>query len=284
MPELPEVETIVRDLRPHLVGRTIQGAKLSHEDVLRGVSKRKLLATLKGARITGMTRRAKHAILELQPSSSRPHVLTSSRLVIQPGMTGSLTIADEPLEPGAARFAVLRAPLDDGRELIYRDVRRLGTLLLLDDRGWTAYDAALGPEPLDPALTPARFAAIMASSKQAIKKVLMDQRKIVGVGNIYANEALFAAGIDPSKASSRLTTHDSRLLLRHTRRILEAAIASQGTTFRDYRTGTGQKGNFQLELFVYGREGEKCKVCGTRLAHTHEIDARITVFCHRCQQ
>ena len=113
----------------------------------------------------------------------------------------------------------------------------------------------------------------------------MDQRKIVGVGNIYANEALFAAGIDPSKPSSR--AHASRIhdcSLKHVRRILQAAIDSQGTTFRDYRTGTGEKGNFQFELFVYGREGEKCRVCGTRLAHTHEIDARITVFCHRCQQ
>ena len=284
MPELPEVETIVRDLRPHLVGRTIQSAKLSHDDVLRGVTKRKLTSSLAGARIAGMTRRAKHAILELQLSASRPHVFTSSRLVIQPGMTGSLLVYDRDLSTDEGKYAVLRAPLDDGRELVYRDVRRLGTILLLDEKGWAAYDAALGPEPLDPELTPARFAAIMASSKQAIKKVLMDQKKIVGVGNIYANEALFAAGIDPSKPASRLTPHASRLLLAHTQRILQAAINSQGTTFRDYRTGTGEKGNFQLELFVYGREGEKCKVCGTRLAHTHEIDARITVFCHKCQQ
>jgi formamidopyrimidine-DNA glycosylase len=281
MPELPEVETIVRDLRPHLVGRTIQSAKLSHDDVLRGVSKRKLVSSLAGARIVGMTRRAKHAVIELAVATRLP-ANAPARLVIQPGMTGSLTIHEEPLTPGEAKYAVLRAPLDDGRELVYRDVRRLGTILLLDEKGWAAYDAALGPEPLDPGLTPARFAAIMASSKQAIKKVLMDQRKIVGVGNIYANEALFAAGIDPSKPSSRLTLHQSTLLLSHVRRILEAAIASQGTTFRDYRTGTGEKGNFQLELFVYGREGEKCRVCGTRLAHTHEIDARITVFCHRC--
>jgi formamidopyrimidine-DNA glycosylase len=199
-------------------------------------------------------------------------------------MTGSLLIHDHPLTREERRYAVLQAPLDDGRTLVYRDVRRLGTLLLLDQEGWEAYDQALGPEPLDTALTPGRFHAILASSKQAIKKVLMDQRKIVGVGNIYANEALFAAGIDPSKPASRLSPHASRLLLQHTRRILEAAIASQGTTFRDYRTGTGQPGNFQLELLVYGREGEPCRVCGTRLAHTHDIDARITVFCHRCQQ
>ena len=294
MPELPEVETIVRDLRPELTGHSIIRASLSHDDVLRGVTKRKLLTALAGARIVSVSRRAKHAIFELAPSPERPNVRTSGRLrqgahasrrlVIQPGMTGSLLIHDHPLSREEKRYAVLQAPLDDGRTLVYRDVRRLGTLLLLDQEGWDAYDRALGPEPLDPALTPERFHAILSSSKQAIKKVLMDQRKVVGVGNIYANEALFASGIDPSKASSRLTTHDSRLLLQHTRRILEAAIASQGTTFRDYRTGTGQPGNFQLELLVYGREGEPCRNCGTRLAHTHDIDARVTVFCHRCQR
>lgn len=253
--------------------------------MLRGVTKRRLVAGLAGARVTGMTRRAKHAVLEIELASSRPQVLASSRrLIIQPGMTGSLTIHAEPLATGDAKYAVLRAPLDDGRELVYRDVRRLGTILLLDDKAWASYDAALGPEPLDPALTPARFAAIMASSKQAIKKVLMDQRKIVGVGNIYANEALFAAGIDPSKPASAVTKEQNETLLSHVRRILAAAIASQGTTFRDYRTGTGESGNFQLELLVYGREGEKCRVCGTRLAHTHDIDGRITVFCHRCQR
>jgi formamidopyrimidine-DNA glycosylase len=274
VPELPEVETMVRDLRPRVVGHRFDRVRLSHDDVLRGVTKRGLLSGLRGATVQSVTRRAKHAVIDLG----------GRRLVVQPGMTGNLIHYARPLTDAEARYAVLRASIDDGTELVYRDIRRIGTLLLLDDADWRDYDAALGPEPLDPALDAARFGRIFAGSRQAVKKVLMDQRKIVGVGNIYANEALFAAGIDPSKASSRLTTHDSRLLLRHVRRILEAAIASQGTTFRDYRTGTGQKGNFQLELFVYGREGEKCRVCGTRLAHTHEIDARITVFCHRCQQ
>ena len=112
----------------------------------------------------------------------------------------------------------------------------------------------------------------------------MDQRHLAGVGNIYANEALFAAGIDPSKPASRLGPDDHRRLHGEIRRILTAAIASNGTTFRDYRTGTGEAGNFQLELLVYGREGEPCRVCGTRLTGTHEIDARISVFCHRCQK
>jgi formamidopyrimidine-DNA glycosylase len=179
---------------------------------------------------------------------------------------------------------VLKASLDDGRTLVYRDVRRLGTLLLLDAKGWADYDSALGPEPLDPAFTAERFAERMQRSRSAVKKVLMDQRVVVGVGNIYANEALFAAGIDPSRAADTIDAEEYRRLYQETKRILLAAIASQGTTFRDYRTGTGEPGNFQLELLVYGREGEPCRRCGTRLTGTHLIDARATVFCHRCQR
>jgi formamidopyrimidine-DNA glycosylase len=111
----------------------------------------------------------------------------------------------------------------------------------------------------------------------------MDQQRLAGVGNIYANEALFAAGIDPSKPARRLQPDDHRRLHREIRRILDAAIVSNGTTFRDYRTGNGEAGNFQLELMVYGREGEPCRTCGTRLTGTHTIDGRISVFCHRCQ-
>nr|MBA3555489.1 DNA-formamidopyrimidine glycosylase [Gemmatimonadales bacterium] len=179
--------------------------------------------------------------------------------------------------------AVLRAPLDDGRELVYRDVRRLGTLLLLDGRGWTRYSSAIGPEPLENGFTPERLGESLGRSRQAVKKVVMDQRHLAGVGNIYANEALFAAGVDPSKPAVKLTPDDHRRLHAEIRRILWAAIDSAGTTVRDYRTGTGEQGKFQLELLVYGREGEPCRRCGTRLTGTHAIDARITVFCHRCQ-
>ena len=178
---------------------------------------------------------------------------------------------------------MLRARLDDGRELVYRDVRRIGKLLLLDPRGWTRYTEAIGPEPLAPDFTPERLGETLGGSRQAIKKVIMDQRHLAGVGNIYANEALFAAGIDPSKPARRLTPDHHRRLHAELQRILRAAIASSGTTVRDYRTGTGQSGNFQLELLAYGREGESCRRCGTRLTGTHAIDGRITVFCHRCQ-
>ncbi|HXI21711.1 MAG TPA: bifunctional DNA-formamidopyrimidine glycosylase/DNA-(apurinic or apyrimidinic site) lyase [Gemmatimonadales bacterium] len=273
MPELPEVETMVRDVRPLVLGRRIREATLSHTDVLRGVTRRRLLDTLRGAVIRDVTRRAKHAVIDLGPR----------RLVIQPGMTGNLLVFDRRLSPAESRYAVLRARLTGGVELVFRDVRRIGTLLLLDPRGWEAYDRALGPEPLDEGLTAEGFREQLRHSRQAIKKALMDQRRIVGVGNIYANEALFAAGIDPSKPADRVTPEAYTLLYREVRRILRAAIAADGTTFRDYRTGTGEPGNFQLELMVYERQGERCRRCGTRLAGTHDIDGRITVFCHRCQ-
>ena len=273
MPELPEVETIVRDLQ-HVVGRSIISAQLSHIDILRGVTRPKLLKELAGRRIDRLTRRAKHAIFHLG----------DRRLVVQPGMTGSLLVHEKPLTPAEARYAVLRATLDDGRILVYRDVRRIGTLLWLDAKRWTKYDAALGPEPLEPEWTVDHFAGRLAKTKAAVKKVLMDQKHVVGIGNIYANEALFAAGVDPSKSGNKVGRDAAERIRHHSRRILDAAIRSQGATVRDYRTGTGEKGNFQLELLVYGREGEPCKVCGTRLTGTHDIDARATVFCHRCQK
>lgn len=273
MPELPEVETIVRDLRPSLVGRRIGRVTLSHDDVLRDVTRRRLVRRLTGSTILAVTRRAKHAVIQLE----------KARLIVQPGMTGSLMVHRRALTPDEAKYAVLRAELDRGQELVYRDVRRLGTLLLLDAKEWNRYTAAIGPEPLDDDFTVEQFVNSLGRSRQAIKKVIMDQRHLAGVGNIYANEALFSAGIDPSKPALLLTPEDHIKLHAEIRRILNAAIASNGTTFRDYRRGTGDTGSFQLELQVYGRQGESCRVCGTRLSGTHAIDGRTTVFCHRCQ-
>lgn len=273
MPELPEVETIVRDIRPELVGRRILSARLEHDDVLREVSRRGLLAGLRGASVRNVFRRAKHAVIET----------ATRRLVIQPGMTGSLMVLDRPPTPRERAYAVLTAKLDNGRLLIFHDVRRFGTLLWLDARGWNEYTAGIGPEPLDAAFTPRVLSGILGRSRAAVKKVLMDQGALAGVGNIYAQEALFAAGIDPSKPAREVSRPAVRRLHGQLRRILAAAIESEGTTVRDYRTGTGKSGSFQFELLVYQREGEPCVRCGTPLAGTHAIDARITVFCHHCQ-
>jgi len=274
VPELPEVETIVRGLRPRLVGRRVVGVKLSHDDVLDGVSRTTLLRQLRGRIITAVERRAKHALI---------HTDTRT-LAVQPGMSGALLYYKGGLTPAEARYAVLQCRLNDGGTLVYRDVRRIGTLRWLDEKGWRAYQSRLGPEPLDPDFTAEQFADRLGKSASPIKKVLMDQRTVVGVGNIYANEALFAAGIDPSKPARKVPREQLLSLHGHVWRILQAAIDSEGTTFRDYVSGTGQPGNFQLEIVAYSREGQPCVVCGTRLVMTHAIDARSTVFCWRCQR
>ena len=274
MPELPEVETIARELAPRLTGRRIRSATLAKTDVLRRVSKPRLLRALSGNTITGVERRAKHAVIRLR---------SGHRMVIQPRMTGSLVVYDA-LSADDARYAVLTCKLDDGRLFVYRDVRRLGTVWLLDDTGWRAYDARLGPEPLEPAFTAAAFAARLRGTRAAVKKAIMDQKRLVGVGNIYANEALFDARIDPSRSTARLEPAEVERLHGTIQDVLRRAIAASGTTVRDYRTGTGESGSFQFELKVYDRAGEPCVRCGTRLAVTHAIDGRQTTFCYQCQQ
>lgn len=274
MPELPEVETIVRDLRPRLVGRTLRYPRLYHTDVLRRVTERRLMAALRNARVEAVERRAKHAVFLLH---------TGLRLVIQPRMTGSLIVYARRLRADERRYAVLEASLGRGDRFVFRDVRRLGTIHLLDGAQWSAYDAAIGPEPLAPDFGAVAFAARLRGSRQAIKKVLMDQRRLAGVGNIYANEALFRAGIDPSRPAHRLSDPEFAALHAAVREILAAAIGERGTTVRDYRTGTGQAGAYQFVLQVYGRGGEPCHRCGGPLATTHAIDGRATTFCWRCQ-
>ncbi len=274
MPELPEVETIARELAPRLTGRRIRSAILKKTDVLRRVSKPRLIQSLKGTTITGVERRAKHAVIRLR---------SGHRLVIQPRMTGSLVVHEKNLTDDESRYAVLTCALDDGRLFVYRDVRRLGTVWLLDERGWSAYDARLGPEPLEPAFTAAAFVERMRGTRAAIKKAIMDQKRVVGVGNIYANEALFDARIDPSRSAARLTSADLERLHGTIQDVLRRAIAASGTTVRDYRTGTGEAGSFQFELKVYDRAGEPCVQCGRRLATTHAIDGRQTTFCYNCQ-
>ena len=275
MPELPEVETIVRELAPRLEGFRIARARLAKTDVLRRVSKPRLLRTLRGNTFEEVSRRAKHAVFRLG---------SGHRLIVQPRMTGSLVVHEQALSRAERRYAVLVCTLEDGRLLVYRDVRRLGTVWLLDEPGWTAYTTRLGPEPLDETFTPFVLAERLRGTRVAIKKAIMDQRRLAGVGNIYANEALFAAGIDPSKPTSKLSLEELGRLHTAVRDVLGRAVDSSGTTVRDYRTGTGGRGRFQFELKVYGRGRQPCVQCGRKLVTTHVIDLRATTFCPRCQR
>ncbi len=274
MPELPEVETIVRDLRPLITGRTLTNPRLHHAHVLRRVTKARLLRVLRGNRIEAVERRAKHVVLRLA---------SGERLVIQPRMTGSLVVRQGRLPSDERRYAVLQVGLAGNGQLVFRDVRRLGTIWLLDERGWQAYTQHIGPEPLASDFDSTQFAGRLRNSRQAIKKVLMDQRRLAGVGNIYANEALFRARLDPSRPANRISQAEYQSLFRSVRAVLREAIRKKGTTVRDYRTGTGQSGSFQQALRVYSRGGEPCLRCRTTLTTTHAIDGRTTTFCWHCQ-
>ncbi len=275
MPELPEVETIVREIAPGLEGCCIARVELKKTDVLRQVSQARLIKTLRGNTIEQVSRRAKHAVFRLS---------SGHRMIIQPRMTGSLLVYERRLTRDEAKYAVLICTLTDGRRFVYRDVRRLGTIWLLEERGWIAYTGRLGPEPLEETFTPFVFADRLRGTRTAVKKAIMDQRRLAGVGNIYANEALFDARLDPSKPTNKLSLEEFARLHAAIVDVLQRALASSGTTLRDYRTGTGARGKFQFKLRVYGRGGEKCVNCGRKLVETHEIDLRTTTFCPRCQR
>jgi len=275
VPELPEVETIVRDLAPRLEGCRIVHVHLRKTDVLRQVSKARLIKTLTGDTIEQVSRRAKHAVFRLS---------SSNRMIIQPRMTGSFLVHDKPLTRAELKYAVLLCTLSDDRVFVYRDVRRLGTIWLLDEEGWIGYTGRIGPEPLDETFTPFAFAHRLQGTRTAVKKAIMDQRRVAGVGNIYANEALFDARLNPAKPTNKLSLEEFARLHAAIVDVLQRALASSGTTLRNYRTGTGERGRFQFELRVYGRGGEKCVRCGKRLTATHKIDLRATTFCPRCQR
>lgn len=274
MPELPEVETIARDVDREVAGRTIVGVTVTKPDVLREVTPRALAPRVRGARIERAWRRAKHIVITLS---------TGEHLVIQPRFTGGLLVATDDTPPAELAYSTLAFALDDGRSLHYRDIRRLGTVALMPEARFQAYMGELGVEPLSDAFTDDALAALVARSGQPIKKVLMDQYKIVGVGNIYANEALWRAGIDPSRAARTLTRDHVVALRGHVVDVLREAIAQRGSSFRDYRDALGESGQYVDFLAAYGRGGLPCKRCGTRLTETHEIDGRQTVLCHRCQ-
>jgi formamidopyrimidine-DNA glycosylase len=274
LPELPETETIARDLDRELRGIPVRGVTVTRKDVLREVSVRALSARVTGTTIVRVWRRAKLVVIDLD---------SGDRLVVQPRFTGALLLSRGPLPANEAPYSTLHFPLGDGRDLHYRDIRRLGTVALMSPERFDEYSAGLGVEPLDPAFDPSNLSALVRGSGQALKKVLMDQRHVVGIGNIYANEACWRAGIDPSRVARTLTAPEVELLHSSIVSVLTESIAARGTSFRDYVDASGQKGSFVNSLAVYGRGGQPCLRCGARLIETHAIDGRTTVLCARCQ-
>jgi formamidopyrimidine-DNA glycosylase len=276
MPELPEVETIARGVQNAVGGRTIEAVAVPRPDVLREATARTFARHIRGASIVDSSRRAKHIVITLS---------TDEALVVQPRFTGALlaTRASALTDYDRTYTAVLLG-LDSGYVLAYRDVRRLGTVALMSPARLDEYFGALGDEPLDKGFTGERLADILRSSRQPVKKVIMDQYRIVGVGNIYANEALWRSGIDPSRASNRVTDAEASDLRDAIVAVLRDAIAAGGSSIRDYRDASGEAGSFERFLAAYGRAGEPCMRCGAKLIGTHAIDGRQTVLCAHCQR
>ena len=275
MPELPETETIARDLDREIRDRTITGVVVRRADVLREVDSAALADRTIGATIARCWRRAKLVVLDLT---------TSDRLVVQPRFTGALLLSRGPLPEREAAYSTLHFALDDGRDLHYRDIRRLGTVAVMDPARFAAYAGGLGVEPLDPGFSVEHLSVLLRGSGQAVKKVLMDQRVLVGVGNIYANEACWRAGLDPSRSARTVAADGVARLHAGLTSVLTESIAARGTSFRDYRDASGGRGDFERSLAVYGRGGEPCLRCGARLLETHAIDGRTTVLCAGCQR
>ena len=274
MPELPETETIARDLDGAVRGRTIKKVSVRKSDVLRGVSPRSLAKRLRDATIVRSWRRAKLVVIDLD---------TGDRLVVQPRFTGALLIDDGNFHGTELDYSTLRLDLDDGRALHYADVRRLGTVALMNTSRFEEYSSKLGIEPLDRGFTATHLSGVLRATSQPVKKVLMEQRKIAGIGNIYANEALWRARIDPSRPAASISIEQAKLLRDSIVDVLREAINARGTSFRDYRDARGQRGSFVEKLDVYGRSGLPCRRCGSRLVSTHAVDGRSTTMCVRCQ-
>ncbi len=272
MPELPEVETIARSLRPLVTGRTVAAVELLFRPLLRAESA-DALKTIAGRKVEAIRRRGKMLIIELERGLA---------LVFHLKMTGQFLW----IEGGEARDAHTRLVLSfrgTGRELRFRDVRKFGFLLCRETDGLRTCPeiAALGPEPLEIGLR--EFTERIAERRGRIKSLLLNQSFIAGIGNIYTDELLFKARIHPKSEASALSKNDVRRVWEAMRTVLAKAIAAKGTTLRDYTDAEGRVGEFQLEHKVYGREGEECVVCGTVLRRI-VLGGRSTFFCPRCQK
>jgi formamidopyrimidine-DNA glycosylase len=270
VPELPEVETVRSTLEPALVGRRLDRVEISDARLTRPFEPTNVADELEGERIAAVERRGKYLIFRFESGRA---------LLVHLRMTGSFRHAPA---GGTHERAVIT--LDDGSQLVYRDVRRFGTWLVAEPDELDPYLAArLGRDPLERGFGPAALAARLAGRRAPIKAALLDQRVAAGMGNIYADEALWRARIHPLRPAGELEPADVRRLHKGVREALRVGIARQGATLRDYSRPDGRRGSMQLEFRVYGREGEPCRRCGSPIEKTRAA-GRGTWFCPRCQR
>jgi len=273
MPELPEVEVICRGLAPLVKNRRIMAVSFSNKRLRKPFLRGKMYRFAEGAFILGVERRGKYLLLRLTGKAL---------LLVHLGMTGKLGLfaADSPRR----KHDHVRFLLDNGKELRFNDVRRFGSVEIFSARELRGQDpfAGLGPEPFSEEFSADYLLVRARGKKTAVKSFLMDNSVVVGLGNIYANETLFAACTHPETPVHRLPRMDWQLLVRMSRAILERAIAMGGSTISDYENASGEPGRFQLELAVYGRKGQPCPRCRETIVRTL-LAGRATYHCPRCQ-
>jgi len=282
VPELPEAETIARGLRDLLPGRRIEGIKVLRPDLLTSPS-HTFTAALTGGVFGPIGRRGKNLVLEVEagPSGARSGS-SATRLVVNLGMSGRLLYRGSDATDPPPTHPGVRFLLDDESLLIYHDPRRFGRLEAMTEDRFGAWSSKLGPEPLSPGFSPRVLSAALAGSSSPVRSWLLDQRRIAGVGNIYANEALFLAGIHPQTPARAIDSAGAAGLHGALRAVLREAIRARGTTLRDYRTAQGWEGGYAGKLRVYGRDGSPCPKCGTMIERI-VFGGRSAFVCGVCQ-
>lgn len=270
MPELPEVETARRGLEPHVVGRRLLTVEV-RERRLRWPVPKDLPKRLVSQRIRSLRRTGKYLLFDLD----------HGHLLVHFGMTGTLTVHVAPAPPGLHDHVDFT--LDSGAILRYHDPRRFGAVLWVGDPTSHRLLTHIGCEPLAPGFSGAMLARLASGKRQPVKAFLMDGRVIAGVGNIYAGEALFAAGVHPSRPAGRISRERWDRIARALVATLTRAIAAGGSTLRDFVGSDGTPGSYQDNHAVYGREGLACPSCGTTIRATRHA-GRSTFYCPRCQR
>ena len=268
MPELPEVEQVRKTLLPHIKGKKINKVDVFLPRLIQYPTADMFEKKLKGRTILDVGRRGKYLLLQTDKGT----------LVVHLRMTGALVVSAE--EPP---YAKVKFTLSDKINLWFTDIRTFGTLYYVDDDFEIKGLVSLGPEPLSKDLTVDYLFSLALKSRKPLKTFILDQTIIAGLGNIYADEALFLAGIKPTRLACDVEKKEIPKLIKAINQVISQGIKNRGTTFRDYKDGEGKKGNNQNYLMVYSRGGKPCKKCGSILEKT-KVGGRGTVYCPKCQK
>ncbi len=274
MPELPEVETVLRSLKPKVLNRKINRITVINEKTIKRPDAGAFTSSLEGQRITDINRHGKYLLFKLS---------SSMVLIIHLRMTGRLIYKDSPEAPD--RYTCVIFYLEEGKELHFQDVRKFGTIYLIGCDELDSFPPLriLGPDALDPQLTLDLFIKRLEKRRGQIKGVLLNQAFIAGIGNIYANEILWAARIHPERSVDSLQFEEQERLYQAVREVLSTAVKLRGTTLRDYVDGEGNRGEYQHHRKVHGREGEPCPSCGHPIIRVKQ-GGRSTYYCQCCQK